>query len=603
MAKTSGPPEQRHKAKATSESTMMSEFLSQLLWAHTPAFLVGAGISSPVPSGLPTGDTFHRALLQKFRNADAELAPFWDDMLADVVSVSSQQIRFEQTMLLLQTFLDENLELLNVFFEASQPNWYHNLFAGLMHAGHPILTTNFDCLIERAAHNQGWEFQCVIGNLDHAHYVLDVVNRSPLFWYSKGETEENPQTRSLLNLIQHGPMDANSMDCMQQIVAHPSQQRFSPANAKTLIKLHGSPYRPDGREAFDSIRTTLSSIAQLRGDSALDSLYQHILRQYTLVVVGYSGWDDFDVLYYIRKHTTSHPIIWFVHSPDEYAIIPVKSKCDAGGHIECPRTRKVVEFLRSCDNSDMYIVRGNSESILHQMTCSLGTAPAHSAYATAFNLGGYIDEWFDIYAASTICRRMLCAEALKYTQRWEASATIYQVLIQDFKDNLGPYELGKALEGLGDTYDHRGLHQDALCCFSKALDVYRSLNDPSAVAKTEANIGQQLLALGHLQSACDMLYHALGIFRHLSLRLDIGLAYYTLSNIARRLGNTNAEVEHLKASLRAARREGHLGLEALTLSRLSELVNALPEPEFKDISLHSEAASLWASLLPPKPPE
>ena len=145
------------------------------------------------------------------------------------------------------------------------------------------------------------------------------------------------------------------------------------------------------------------------------------------------------------------------------------------------------------------------------------------------------------------------------------------IILKQHNNNLSTRVAAKIYECLGDAALQTSNLDKALFCLNEVYKLYCQIGDSLAIVQTQANIGQVLVALGQYSEANKILLQAIKDFRAMSRQLDIGLANYTLSKIARAQNNMSKEIEYLKTALRTARREGHPGLELLTLERLEQL--------------------------------
>ncbi len=107
------------------------------------AILCGSGISRD--AGLPTGQDFRDLVLQYAPDLKAE------GLLRDLLTRSAETLpplRFEGILEVLQRTVDHELETLKVYREGTHI-CIHRALAKIA-CLHPVLTTNFDVLIERA---------------------------------------------------------------------------------------------------------------------------------------------------------------------------------------------------------------------------------------------------------------------------------------------------------------------------------------------------------------------------------------------------------------------------------------------------------------------
>ena len=237
--------------------------LNNLLPLGEPlAILCGAGVSLSSPSNLLDGRSFMTQVLRRVRPAGVLLARLFQTLgrPGSVRSRPGHFLRFELLMKALQdSELDRNLSVLDCL-ECDKPNKNHFLLASLVHTGCVVMTTNFDTLVEQA------------------YQQLNPGN-----W---------PELRVA---IYNSEFPANGPDAVP-----------------TLWKLHGSLSR-GGTQTRDSIAATLATV--LAGTETGPRLHflEQVLRGWNLLVVGYSGWDDFDIVSTIAATESAKQLVWVDH--------------------------------------------------------------------------------------------------------------------------------------------------------------------------------------------------------------------------------------------------------------------------------------------------
>ncbi len=232
-------------------------------------FLAGAGISIDAPTNIPSAIQIVRSLLEL-------CAP--KEEINEILSLNT--LRYELMIEKLKLYLDENLHFLDYLELITEPNFIHLFLASAMIQGHNVMTTNFDYMIETALTD-------IL--LDNEYYnVIPVITRDDYEQYFR-------------------PLDLLKM------------------NKYPVYKIHGSKKNIITEvDTTESLITTLGALGRDRemGETfALESFKKqtvyNLLKDHTLVVMGYSGSDDFDIgpmlktLPYIKK------LIWIEHVNSE----------------------------------------------------------------------------------------------------------------------------------------------------------------------------------------------------------------------------------------------------------------------------------------------
>ena len=221
-------------------------------------YLCGAGISYTPPTCLPTVRTFVNGIVRHCVN-DAQSREHI------VTTISAQQFgrRFE-VLVDEMTQLKNSVELrIGELFTSDTPNLIHHYLAERCQVGSTILTTNFDNCVELA------------GTVDAARIIFngsDLIGTEPL--------------------------------------------------TSVIVKPHGSiPFTPL-EEATELVATVSALARTARGFEQYPKWQEYLLnllRRKTIVVMGYSGSDDFDISP-ILMEASPKEIVWIDYDGDDYSL-------------------------------------------------------------------------------------------------------------------------------------------------------------------------------------------------------------------------------------------------------------------------------------------
>jgi len=297
--------------------TKTKSFLSQELTPKDELLiLAGAGISKSSPSNLPTGIDFINAFFDFLIEKDNDL-----EFNKNVDSLKTHNsLRFENIMSRINKDYPGKIQaLLECYRECKFFNQNHILLKDIGKLGHIISTTNFDSLIERA-------------------YIKDNLSINPIIY----DEEFN-------NKHQHG----------------------------NIYKLHGSisQYNQNDKkwvDCSDSIQITLEQIGKQGYEFSLNLskrkfLIENILKKH-LIVVGYSGYDDFDIIPILRNTKSDKKVIWLEYTPDSDKIIngrDITKSPDGFGRIGLILCELINNGLREIENCS--IVMTNSTHFLESI--------------------------------------------------------------------------------------------------------------------------------------------------------------------------------------------------------------------------------------------
>ncbi len=249
--------------------------------AQRYCFLAGAGISVDSPSNLPlAADIVHQVI------ASLQLETGIEQKMRD--DFARRALRFEQFLELIWRFYDPHLHVLDHLAACSSPNMSHHFLARALERGHAVFTTNFDRLIELACAQRGLSVRS----------VCDSMQRRT----QKNETELK------------------------------------------VWKLHGSLLNEQGKDTRETVAAMLSRVGQkgeaFGADPHFRTAFQQDVAQRDLVVLGYSGRDDYDVVPMISEARSDRRIIWVWHHPDVFP-------STAFPYAQCPPRLK--DALGPCD--------------------------------------------------------------------------------------------------------------------------------------------------------------------------------------------------------------------------------------------------------------
>ncbi len=286
-------------------------------------FLVGAGVSMNPPSCLPSAKQIIKDLL---------------DLCAVQTEIEAlyhhPRIRYELIVEHIQSVYDKDLEFLNYFDFVTAPNLIHGFIAQMITQGHYAVTTNFDYLIEFA-------LMRLISSDCHKN-IIPVITKEefqdPVF--------QNP------NLL--------------------VEQKKYP-----LYKIHGSKKNViTNTISTHTMVTTISTLGKDReeGETFAIETYKkpamnNLMNNRTLVIMGYSGSDDFDIGPVLKELPYLRKLIWIEHAnqhiekSERYTIIK-QEKIDLNA-VQNPI--QLLLEIANRNNFEVILIRGNTYSIISEI--------------------------------------------------------------------------------------------------------------------------------------------------------------------------------------------------------------------------------------------
>lgn len=232
--------------------------------------LAGAGISLDAPANFPVAIQIINSLIDVISPDDNIKALLKRENIRETdakFKLSGDFIRFEMLMDVV-SLCDDNLQILEAIQNYKNPNLNHYNLAMLAINGHYVFTPNFDDLIERAIYNLGYTPQTICTEEDYNNFVFTKKATIPVF------------------------------------------------------KLHGSYYKYIGegnrkRNVKTTLQASLTSIMTGNVQMLLPDFKSRVIKKCidktsSMIVVGYSGADDFDIV--PSMHTMNlKQVIWINH--------------------------------------------------------------------------------------------------------------------------------------------------------------------------------------------------------------------------------------------------------------------------------------------------
>ncbi|MFX0033582.1 MAG: tetratricopeptide repeat protein, partial [Candidatus Hermodarchaeota archaeon] len=488
-------------------------------------FLVGAGCSIDPPSCLPAGKAMMDAIID-YTCAESEIGKI----------KKLEDLRFEQLIEIIRDRLDPQLKVIDFYGLCDKPNIQHYFLSEMMKNGQFVFTTNFDFLIE------------------YALQYLGVLKENIKIVITKNDFEQ----------------------------AKSPQELFS-QGIKTLYKIHGSTKNIIKEESTrDSLIATIQAFgANKEGENVfqLESFKQpafvNLTKGRSLVVMGYSGSDDFDIVPTLKVLEQIQDIIWinYVHEDGGKELIYEIQREDINNYKKLPKVDQILVDIKRMNYTkrvlrvDVNTGRMVKELIPTQIKEKLEPFSLDVRDWLSSNLKSpnkfiklfipykiYFD--FNIYKdAMSILNKILMISEQNNSLRWNSFALNEMGLIYkaqgNFPEALKRYEealhideqsgnlSGKAanLSNIGMIFRAQGNYPDALKHFNKALQIFEQLGDLSRKAVLLNNIGEineaqgnYLKALQHYEEALNI-DEQLGNLRGKAIRLNnIGVIYKAQGN-------------------------------------------------------------------------
>jgi len=430
-------------------------------------FLVGAGCSVDPPSNLPAGKTMMEALI-KYACVETEI----DKLLgnADLEEGGRLEgLRFEQLIEIIRDQLDPELRIIDFYGLCDKPNIQHFFLAEMMKQGQFMLTTNFDFLIEYALQHSG------VPKED----IKVVITKEDF------KSAKNPQ-----ELFSNG--------------------------IKTLYKIHGSTQNIiTEKSTRDSLIATIQAFgANKEGENVfqLESFKQpafvKLTKNRSLVVIGYSGSDDFDIVPTLKILKHIEDIIWINYIHDDggkESIYEIESK-DLDGYENLPKVNQIlVDIKRTNYTKGVLRVDVNTSRMVRELL------PTQIKEELPFSI--HLHKWLknNIKLPDKLMRLYISYRIYFDFDIYKDALSILKKLLKlaECDGKLGWKALG--LNDIGGIYYSQGNYPEALKCYEEVLQINEQLGDLRGKAASLNNIGEIFRAQGNYPEALKHYEEALQI--------------------------------------------------------------------------------------------
>lgn len=363
--------------------------------------LVGAGISLDAPANFPIASKIMNAIIDGISPSDdiatllKKLKVREDGDYAGMdkrYRLTGDFIRFEMLIDVISKF-DHDLNVLDAICSYKIPNLNHYNLAKLAILGNYIITPNFDDLIERAIINLGYSPVTICTDEDFGSYVL----------YS----EQND------------------------------------SNVIPVFKLHGSFYKYTGNKSEkyivkETLQASLTSILSNNEKLSLSKPKYQLLKDIikntkALIVAGYSGSDDFDIVP-VLKELVPYNLIWIDHNDNTNTQNVIEHEIEL--ILEGAQNGKgqLISLLYTCDKNVIKLYKthtGTYLKVLGGITClpkmDISNEASHVSFEEHIQKwsGSFSDEQKNLLVGNLYFRLSLINESMELYQSISSTSEYY----------------------------------------------------------------------------------------------------------------------------------------------------------------------------------
>lgn len=534
------PLEDLPNVNITDDINVLRELLPKKL-----AILAGAGVSVSGPSHLPSASQFLKAFYEVC------LPPSCDRNL--FLSASSD-LRFELVLGIIQHEFDEALDVLDIFLGA-EPNHNHRCLNELVRQGAIVITTNFDTLIEQASAGS-YEYQLRATESDFRKVaVAQSGNSQPEFWHL------------------HGALAATA-----------SREHRSESIVASI---------KDCWRSKDLFRLAISK------GQALSSA----LSDRDLLVVGYSGSDDYDIAPALEEIRSARRLVWVHHTPpgQEYDLLGVNPLIrdyvdgyQQGGNFwyraSCVNSLATMVGNGMRANDRVYLLRSDTTAVLRKLS---GVSNEGTQAASPQPVREHFIKWRDTHLPDLLSQYflaiLLCNSGGLYEEEErllkEAADVQSRLLKTGCTDERFIRSSFHLLLRTAEFVSNTGEHLDPAILYSQANNEFLE-QQPYLKANLLTTLGRIDQKAGRIDQAISRFQESLQVRRSITFVRDIEVAEYDLANALFLKGFENKDLlaaeTHANSSLHAAQSACHpegIARALLLLARISEQLDETQKAE------------------------
>jgi tetratricopeptide (TPR) repeat protein len=394
----------------------------------------------------------------------------------------------------------------------------------MMKQGHFVITTNFDYLLEYALLDSG------INKND----IIPVITKEDFNQYSDPE-----------QLVR---------DCQFPV-----------------YKIHGSPQNIiTNRDTKDSLVATIQafgsgkegeSVFQLEPHKRL--LFENISDGRTLVVMGYSGSDDFDIVPTLKQLDKLKQIVWIDHSPKESKSV-IQSVHSESNFSAKDKVGKILHEIQQMGfGVQLFRVSMHTSEVgnfFHQQKIKVSQI-SFSEDPKVF-LSREIntpDEFLKFHIPFEIYEKMSLVEDAERCSRVIADRARTQKNLK--------WE-SSALNNIGILLHRRGIVDEGLRYLKDALAINEQIEYLPGKAECLTNIGMILDEKLNLDEALTYYEKSLAIYENLENQKEIATVFNNIGMVLYRKGNFDEALTYFKNGLTLAEQLGNLRSKAVYLNNI-----------------------------------
>jgi len=488
-------------------------------------FLVGAGCSVDSPSCLPAGRAMMNAIID-YTCAESEIAKIKE----------LKELRFEQLIEIIRDRLDPELKVIDLYGLCDKPNLQHFFLAEMMKNGQFVLTTNFDFLIEYALQHSGipkGEVKIVITKEDFENF-------------------NNPQELYLNGV-------------------------------KTLYKIHGSTKNVlTGDPTRNSLIATIQAFgANKEGENVFQlepfkqPLFTNITNNRSLVVMGYSGSDDFDIVPTLRVLKHIQDVIWINFTQDDEGkeLIYEIYMEDFKNYENLAKVNQILVDIKRMNYAKRVLrVDVNTTRMVKEL---IPTQTEISSDPFSIDVHDWLEVNLDV--PSKMMKYYIPYKIYDDFDIIDDAMNCVKIILEIAEQKNDKEWESAALNNIGLLLDDKGELDEALKYYREALEIDEQLGDLRGKATRLNNIGTILYGKGELDEALKHYREALEIAEQLGNLRGKAMMLNNIGLLLDGKGELDEALKHYREALEIDEQLGDLRGKAMRLNNIGLLLKGKGE--------------------------
>ncbi|TFG23767.1 MAG: tetratricopeptide repeat protein [Promethearchaeota archaeon] len=472
-------------------------------------------------------------------------------------------MRYELVVERIQKNFDKNLEFLKYFELITEPNIIHFYLAREINNSHPVITTNFDFLIEFA--------------------LMQVLPES--------------QHKKIFPVI-----------TKQDYLENQDYEVIYKEGKFPLYKIHGSKKNViTGEDTTSSLITTLTSLGKDREGETFaiepfkKGTIHNLLENGTLIVMGYSGSDAFDIGPLLENFPSLKRLIWIDHSFDNNMIIREilpDHDIDANSTSACEEL--LLKISNPFDYETYYIKTNTVEFVSKVLWSQLLTEITSPTIDINSQVSQRVDfrTWVKpIFAETKILRKYnilikLFSELGNFEKAFEYAQKGLE--IAEKKEDLKFKAI--FLNDIGLFNVEKENYEKALDYIERALEISRKLNSKYSIGLRLNSLGFIYSKKGDLQKALKYFEEAKEIFEEQQELRDLANTLNNIGTVHQELDEIDEALDYSEAALLLHDKIGNLSGKAIMLNNMGNIYSSKLKDFDKGLKYHQEALKINEEL-------